>query len=42
MRVKNRFPLFLIPHESVKDMLQLIEAARILIARMIPSEWNTR
>jgi hypothetical protein len=27
---------------SNKDMLQLIEATRILIARMIRSEWNTR
>jgi hypothetical protein len=29
-------------HFSDKDMLQLIEAARILIIRMSPSEWNTR
>jgi hypothetical protein len=26
----------------IKDMLQLVEAARILITRMIPSEWNAR
>jgi hypothetical protein len=25
-----------------KNMLQLIEAARILITGMIPSQWNTR
>jgi hypothetical protein len=29
-------------HFSDKDMLQLIEAARILITRVIQPEWNTR
>jgi hypothetical protein len=29
-------------HFSDKDMLQFIEVARILVTRMIPSEWNTR
>jgi hypothetical protein len=26
----------------IKDMLQLIEAARILVTRVIQPEWNTR
>jgi hypothetical protein len=45
-RSGRRFALEHIPekwvHFSDKDMLQLIEAARILITRVIQPEWNTR